>query len=85
MGNKLIKFVESFSHPGRLITSNSDDSADIMNRRSNFISQGNNVLCYFGKYDSFVKYRLFQSYCTSFYGCELWQLNLTSICSVCAT
>ena len=28
---------------------------------------------------------MFQSYCTSFYGCELWQLNLTSISSVCAT
>ena len=31
----------------------------------------NNVLYYFRQMDCFVKYRLFRSFCTAFYGCEL--------------
>ena len=44
--NKSIEFVESFFHLGHLFKSNSDDCADIRKRRSNFIGQVNNVLCY---------------------------------------
>ena len=52
-----------------------DDSDDICHRRGTFIGQVNNVLCYFSALNSPTKYRLFQSYCTSFYGCELWRLS----------
>ena len=49
-----------------------DDNEDISHRRGAFIGQENNVLCYFNTRNSHTKYRLFQSYCTRFYGCELW-------------
>ena len=72
---KPIEFVKSFSHLGHIINVNLTDDEDIIHRRTNFVGQTNNMLCYFRKLDSFTKYRLFQSYCTSFYGCELWLLN----------
>ena len=50
-------------------------SEDIMKRQGDFIGQVNNVLCFFRQQASAVKYRLFCSYCTSLYGCELWQLS----------
>jgi len=61
-------------HLGYLISDKLDDSCDISQRRCDFIVQVNNVSCYFQKLSSAVKYKLFQFYCTSFYGCELWDL-----------
>ena len=50
------------------------DIADINNRRNSLVGQVNNVVCYFGNLDSVTKVRLLKSYCSSFYGCELWDL-----------
>lgn len=85
VGNKPIEFVDSFSHLGHIITSRLDDSTDILKQRGNFIGQVNNMLCYFSKLKSFVKNRLFQSYCTSLYGCELWLLSTAEINDLCVT
>jgi len=64
----MIDFVQSFSHLGCLITSDSDDGEDITIRKHSFIGQVNNALCYFGILSSSVKYNLFHAYCTSYYG-----------------
>ena len=37
----------------------------------------------FQKLCSAVKYKLFQSYCTSFYGCELWDLACDKMADFC--
>ena len=66
-----IKLVDSFSSLGHLITNQMDDSADILERRSNFTGQTNNMICHFDKLNLYVRNRLFQSNCTSLYGCEL--------------
>jgi len=63
------------SHLGHLLTDDMDDSEDIMKRQGDFIGQVNNVLCFFRQQASAVTYRLFSSYCTSLYGCELCQLS----------
>jgi hypothetical protein len=81
--NKPIEFVSSFSHLGHLITSSLSDDEDIVKRRGEFIGQVNNVICYFRKLSSSVRYKLFRSYCTSFYGCELWLLDNRSIDDLC--
>jgi len=55
-------------------------------RKNCFIGQVNNVLCTFGKLDSFIMNRLFKVYCSSFYGCELWDLDnkqLNDFCIAC--
>jgi hypothetical protein len=50
------------------------DDINTCMRCTDFVRQSNNVLCYFKKLSPRVKFSLFQSYCNSFYGCELWSL-----------
>jgi len=47
---RMIDLVQSFSHLGHLITSDSDDGEDITIRKHSFIGQVNNTLCYFANY-----------------------------------
>ena len=58
-------------------------SPDIINRQCSFIGQVNSVLWFFGKLSSEVKIRLFRSYCTSFSGCELWNLSCAQLADLC--
>jgi hypothetical protein len=60
-----------------------EDDDDIINRRSDFTGQVNNMLCYFKALDPFVRSKLFTSYCTSLYGCELWSLTNRRIEDLC--
>ena len=83
IGGNQIDNVSSFSHLGHVINSRLDDSEDVLFRRNSFVSQVNNVLCFFGKLDSFVKTKLFKAYCTSMYGCELWTLADPSVEQFC--
>jgi len=83
IGDKPIEFVDSFSHLGHLITNKLTDSGDVLKRRNDFIGQVNNMLCYFRKLTSCVKNKLFKSYCTSLYGCELWLLSTGEIDDLC--
>ena len=46
-----IDVVDSWPHLGHIICKNSDDNLDILNRRSSFIAQANDVICTFGKLD----------------------------------
>ena len=57
-----MEFVASYSHLGHVITDRLDDSCDISHRRNDFVGQVNNVLFYFQKQCSDVKYKLFQAY-----------------------
>ena len=69
-----MEIVSSYCHLGHIISSSLNYEQDILSRRNAFVGQVNSVglLCYFGKLPSVVKARLFRSYCTSFYGCVLW-------------
>ena len=71
---KPVEFVKPYHHLGHIINARMDDTEDISHRRGAFIGQVNIVLCNFNTLNSHIKYRLFQSYCTSLYGCELWCL-----------
>jgi len=73
--DKPISIVKSFLHLGHLINSDLSDDDDIIKQQNAFIGQINNNLCYFKYLHSHVQYKLFHSYCTSFYGCQLWQLS----------
>jgi len=83
VGGKSIEFVDFFTHLGHVISSDLDDCRDVANRRCSFIGQTNSVLCDFGKLDSNVRYRLFRSYCSSNYGCELWLLDNSCVQDFC--
>ena len=83
INNQQIDNVESFKHLGHVISSQMEDASDIICRRNDFVGQVNNLLCNFRKLSSGVRYRLFRSYCTSFYGCELWSLSTDKLQDLC--
>jgi len=83
IGNKPIESVNSFCHLGHLINSELRDDEDITKGRHNFIGQVNKTLSYFRSLDSLVQHKLIQSYCTRFYGCELWLLNNPKLEDLC--
>jgi len=83
VGGTYVERVNSFVHLGHIINTELNDKDDISHRRCAFIGQVNNVLCYFPTLTADVRYKLFRSYCSSIYGCELWQLNDSSINTFC--
>ena len=83
IGGQQLECVDSYCHLGHIISSSFDDSDDILNRRNHFIGQANSLFCFFNKMDLLVKIKLFKSYCSSIYGCEIWSLvshNVDSFC-----
>ena len=79
IGSRVIDNVSKYSHLGHIITASFDDADDISHRRNSFIGQANNLFCCFSKVDLLTKLRLFKSYCSTAYGCELWTLNNNGI------
>jgi len=76
-------YVNEYSHLGHIISSDSDDKSDIINRRNILCGQINNVLCYSGRCWSVVKQRLLFTYCYSLYDSVLWELENSYVESVC--
>ena len=62
---------------------NLDDGVDILFRRNSMVDQINNVLCYFSQVGAVPKLKLLKSYCSSLYGCELWNLSRAAISHAC--
>jgi hypothetical protein len=83
LNGNAIEFVDRYKHLGHVINSDLTDNADMSEKRAIFIGQANNIICYFAKLNATVKYRLFNSYCTSFFGCELWRITNDSLDSIC--
>lgn len=75
VGGKRIEYATSYSHLGHIICCDGTDREDIINRRNIFIGQVNNVICCFDKLTWPIRLKLFKSYCTSLFGCELWSLD----------
>ena len=73
----------SFVHLGHTISVTCDDRSEIMKKRSMLCGQINSVLCFFSKRDPIIKLSLLKSYCSSFYGCVLWDLSHSCINDFC--
>jgi hypothetical protein len=56
---------------------------DILARHNKFNGQVNELLCFFWKQSTAVQHRLFNQYCTSYYGCVIWQLTNPAIEDIC--
>jgi hypothetical protein len=74
-----IENVKEWLHLGHTLTGDLTDHADIARRRNCFIAQANNMFSQFSALDSPTRNRLFNSYCCSHYGCELWDLQCSVI------
>jgi len=83
IGFRVIEFVDKWPHLGHIITKECTDTDLIRNR--NLIGQINRFLYNFRKVIQTcqTKTRLVKTYCTSFYGAELWDLSRSNIESIC--
>jgi len=79
----IILIVSSYVHLGHVINSDLSDKDDIMLKRCTFVGQVNNVQCYFPTLAADGRYKLFRSYCSNIYGCELCHLNDSNINNFC--
>ena len=68
---------------GHLINDSLDDNNDIAVRCNILCGQINNVICYFANLDAVKKLKLFNTYCSSFYGSVLLDLESPAIQDVC--
>ena len=78
INNIVVKKSDSAIHLGHLIGPCIQDNF-IMQGRTKFVSAFNSMFARFKFCSSNVLSKLFTSYCTSFYGCILWRLDLPII------
>jgi hypothetical protein len=84
IGSNYIEFVDKWPYLGHLITDDCDDIEDIKAKKSSLIGQINKILCTFSSVNCRTKAKLVKSYCTSFYGAELWDQSNLGIESISA-
>jgi len=82
IGSKPLENVKQYTHLGHIISSTSSDTQDVIYRRNCFVSQTNNFLCFFNHLEITVKLKLFKSYGSSIYGCDLWALNSDTLIKI---
>ena len=70
-----IPWQQQVKYLGTIFMSNLSDENDIRHKKSIFISAVNRLNCLFSKVPIEVKVHLLQVYCTSWYGCQAWQLD----------
>ena len=75
MDRKLIVWKDEVKHLGSIVTNACVDDSDCKYKSSCFIGSVNKLLANFGNMRTRVKNRLFQSYCASFYGYQMWRLS----------
>ena len=78
LDNSVISRVESAVHLGHHVGTNSNTN-NINQGNRNLICRTNTMLSRFGFCSSEIRSSLFQKYCTSFYGCPLWDLSSSHI------
>ena len=57
-----------------------EENSDIKKKQGEFIASVNKLNAKFGTVQSNIKSRLLQTYCTSWYGCQLWELGSSGSC-----
>jgi hypothetical protein len=62
-------------HLGHVINPQLNDDDDIQKRKMDFNGKVNSLICFFHNLDSATRYKLFCSYCSSYYGSVLWLLS----------
>ena len=73
-GTKL-KWKKHVKHLGNYLSQDLSDERDIGFKKGRFYNSVNRVCALFGKMPSKIVNTLYSSYCTSFYGSQLWDFN----------
>ena len=75
LNNKPLNWCEKVKHVGNMINSALTDEDDILIKKQDFFHQVNKLIVdYKGLRYNVIK-ELFRKYCTSFYGCQCWDLR----------
>ena len=78
-----VEWSNEAKHLGNVITSCMNDNVDCNYKRSCFIGAVNKLTANFDHMDLLVKRKLFNTYCSSFYGSQMWRLNCSGLQQVC--
>ena len=73
LGGSPLKWVAQYKYLGAILDNKSCDDTDIVRQIQAIYARGNTLIQYFRKCSTAVKTQLFKSYCSSMYGCHLWQ------------
>ena len=79
----MIENVDNWLHLSHNISNDGGDKVAISNCRNCFTGKTNNVICWFSVLDCTTKSQLLKTFCSSLYGCELWNLFNSDVQSVC--
>ena len=71
----IIKWVDQVRHLGNYVSNNLSDNQDCNIKCATFINSVNKLVGNYGNVSHDVLNRLFNVYCCSFYGSQLWDLN----------
>ena len=72
-----IVWQKSAKYLGNMLSHDRGDADDICYKKGSFIGAVNKLNYVFKGCDSLTKMTLFQTYCTSWYGCQTWRLGTT--------
>ena len=75
LNNVAIKWHSVVKYLGNMLSQDLSDAADIKLKKGSFIAAVNKLNFVFQNADSFVRAKLLQTYCTSWYGCQSWLLG----------
>ena len=75
MSGSKLQWKTQVKHLGNMISSDQNDASDIAYKRGIFYGNINKLLANLGSLPSSTLNVLFQSYCSSFYGSQLWDLS----------
>ena len=85
LGREKLRWVDSFKHLGNIVTPDLKDDLDIQLKRGTFFRSVNGLCAKFKGVliSNDVASKLFQTYCCSFYGSQLWNLSSSSFNDIC--
>jgi hypothetical protein len=75
LGDKELIWYDKVKYLGNWLNSKLDDSDDIVYKKGLFIQSINRLLSNFIFLPVDILYKLFVSYCSSYYGCHLWEMS----------
>jgi hypothetical protein len=78
LGDIILEIVDKVEHLGHILVSNLSDEDDIRSQVAKFNSKCNAVLSDFNGIAGLTRWKMIITYCYSFYGCQLWKLNVNA-------
>ena len=75
MNDEKIDWSKKCVHLGHVITNDAKFDSDVSAKIGSFVSHVNRLIGNFGGYHFATLKKLFVTYCSCFYGCQLWQVD----------